>query len=342
MEKNSMKIFFKMFVALLFSISYCAYANDSTASVRVGGLELLKTDDIQMVSEVLEISTKKIRVKYHFLNTSDKDIKTTVAFPMPSFSPEYGTTHLYQPLDSFRSFVNGAEVKITMNRAFLDRYGNDVTDKLKSIGLTDEQIFLPDFSCVKSTKDYPGKTCPLTPSQYANLEELLPEFDGEIKETAYWEQTFRAGKEIEVVHEYKPFAGAKMTPIYSGFLHSGQKIEDVYKDVREPEACLDEKTNKAIRKYWMGRSKEYGGMDNLLTVVKVEYILGTGRNWKGPIKNFKLVIHKDGGIISLCFPGEPKRINKETIEFSQADYVPQDVLKVFYFVVGDHRGDYAR
>lgn len=73
----------------------------------------------------------------------------------------------------------------------------------------------------------------------------------------------------------------------------------------------------------------------------VEYVLGTGRNWKGPIADFTLRIEKDSPeqFVSLCFPGRAKRVSPTVLEFSHTDFVPQDKLVVyFYTVIGQTKG----
>ncbi len=305
--------------ALAFSIALClmpaAYANDSVARVGAGGLELLKTDDIEMVSEVLEISTSKIKVTYHFLNTSDKDIKTIVAFPMPAF--DMGAVFSedkrnQKPLDSFRVHANGVLVPIEKNRAFLiDNI--DVTARLREIGLSDKQIFDPRFTCIDTALDLQeSRDCVLTPKQINAIKDMLMRgHKWQIKETAYWEQIFPAQKDVEIVHEYRPFAGLQYSS--DGSFHEG--------DV----GCLDQGTLSMIAK----KLEDNPG----LAIRDVEYILGTGRNWKGPIKNFKLIIKKKDPdeVVTLCFPGKPKRTSPTTLEFVQTNFVPQDRLILLFY-----------
>lgn len=64
-------------------ISTRVFSNDSTAELAAGGLVFTKSDDIEMLSEDLFVSMKEIRVRYHFLNQSDKAVVTQIAFPMP-------------------------------------------------------------------------------------------------------------------------------------------------------------------------------------------------------------------------------------------------------------------
>ncbi len=313
-------------------ISTCTFANDSIARVGAGGLELLKSDKIRMVSEVLEISTSTVRVKYHFLNTSTNDINATVAFPMPTygfnpgFSESMSNVGPFTSISEFSIKADGKDIKPKFeSRA---KYGDrDITEDLRRIGLSDAQIFQTFGDC----KEGEGETivCGLSNSQ----EEAISKLNGaknkhgyltgwqarwEIAETAYWEQLFPGGKDIEVEHEYEPLVG------------SSYDYSEAFIDAKKTaEGCIDESTRKAISK----QVQNAGG--KVITLSEVEYILGTGRNWKGAIKNFKLIIRKEypSQIVSLCFPGSPKKTSPLTFEFSQANFVPQDKLVVYFFTV---------
>ncbi len=302
-----------------------ALGNDSTARIGVGGLELTKTDNIRMVSEQLEISVARIRVTYRFLNTSDKDIKTTVAFPLPAFDAMgvVGSRGNASPLESFRSFVDGQPVPVSKHRAYM--MGNvDVTEKLRKIGLSYEQIFDPQFTCTElgvGGEANPG--CHLTTAQ---LSELVKQnlAGGAIHETAYWEQSFPANKEIEVVHEYKPYVG-------HGNDHYDKLADYPSAQRRFADVCLDKGAYNVLTH---GSANVPSIGDNVqIYYLDVEYILGTGRNWKGPIKNFKLVLKKQSplDVVSLCFPGKAVKTSPTTMEFSQTDFVPQDKLVVYFF-----------
>ncbi len=316
----------------LFAYSHCVNANDSVARVGIGGLELVKTDNIQMVSEKLEISVKKIRVKYHFLNTSDTDIRTTVAFPMPAINGArriIGGEENQRPLDSFQIRVNGKSVSVKKKRVFFVN-GTDVTDKLQQIGLSEEQIFNPKFDCWLG--DPRQGDCKMTDDQFKSIQEMKIRFDGQIQETAYWEQVFPAGKEIEVTHEYKPFVSSGANGYYAD---SKWGMESLRK--RGAEACLDEQMYRALLrqrdKKTLESSEDSEGPKLPIYSQDVEYILGTGKNWQGPIKDFKLILNKTlpSEIVSLCFPGRPVKISPIAIMFSQTDYVPQDKLIVYFY-----------
>lgn len=70
------------------AMSLWVEANDSVASLGAGGIVLGKTADIVMEQEDLFISEDKIRVAYVFRNTSQQDVTTRVAFPVPEFPEE--------------------------------------------------------------------------------------------------------------------------------------------------------------------------------------------------------------------------------------------------------------
>ncbi|MBI5655356.1 MAG: DUF4424 family protein [Geobacter sp.] len=121
------------------------FANDSTARIGAGGITLLKSENIRMLQEELEISTQKIRVRYRFINESDQDIKTTVAFPLPDYEwnpeiVEYKGLIADKKFHSFKNWTNGKHIASKRTqRAQIS--GTDVTDQLRKIGLTDKQIF---------------------------------------------------------------------------------------------------------------------------------------------------------------------------------------------------------
>jgi hypothetical protein len=58
-------------LALAMSAAVPAAANDSTATLSVGGLQLEKTDKIAMLSEDLYLSAKEVRVRYVYRNLTN-------------------------------------------------------------------------------------------------------------------------------------------------------------------------------------------------------------------------------------------------------------------------------
>lgn len=122
-------------------------ANDSTARLGAGGIEFTKNEDIRILEEVLEISTERIQVKYRFLNKSEKDIQTIVAFPLPLYGtaafPREGPPVEPDPFEisaSFRVLADGSPVSTNVEYKAVFG-GRDVTAQLRELGLSDKQIF---------------------------------------------------------------------------------------------------------------------------------------------------------------------------------------------------------
>ena len=321
-------------------------ANDTTARVGAGGIVLLKSAQIRMVSELLEVSTKSIRVKYTFLNEDAADVRTTVAFPMPAYGWNSGDSALegnVGPLKTFKHFVNGVPVPTQIERKAVFN-GRNITDQLRQIGLTDNQIFVTFGKC--PTTNRLAVNCGLSKKQQTEIVGLIGKENDDttwtVEETVFWDQVFPAGQLIEVRHEYVPFVGMSYTsPYQEGFGYVGTSPDDylpraipLNRPVDPNEACLDDGTGQALRKK-IGAIVEGGVSSVTVTLNDVEYILGTGRNWKGPIQDFKLRLEKSSPdqVVSLCFPGKPRKLSPTVLEFSRKDYVPQDRLVVYFFTL---------
>lgn len=320
-----------LIIVFLFSIN--AFANDSIARVGAGGIVLLKSDHIKMVEETLEISTKKIRVQYLFRNEAAEDIKTIVAFPLPrrQWNPENQNTG---SLRDFKLKVDGKSTPTMRERKaiFDDR---DITAHLHSIGLTEKQIFETFGGCAD---DVENVGCDLTQKQRAELDKIAGKKNAyhpiwKIDETYYWEQSFPAGKELEVQHEYRPFVGRQYhAPYQRGFeFVSGALIAP---DGDGSEACVDESTVKTLIRRVKTLAKNKPHMV-YVSVSDVEYVLGTGRNWKGTIGRFKLRLKKEHAdeIVSVCMQGRAQKLDATTLEFNLTDFVPQDRLVVYFYNV---------
>ncbi|MEW6531300.1 MAG: DUF4424 family protein [Thermodesulfobacteriota bacterium] len=310
------------------------FANDSTARLGAGGIEFLQNEHIRMIEEVLEISADNVRVKYRFLNESDQDIQTTVAFPLPFFDGlSHANTSIGDPRITAKTFtvlVNGAPVPTsTLWKAVTD--GRDITDELRKLGFSDKEIFF----------DVPGE-------EWKALEQKIGRFGSKlfywwgIDQTIYWQMIFPAKKETVVEHEYVPASGRGYAIVGAGeskkdFQEYLNKLWDSFTgkgEERRYEDCLDDMTKRGIE----NRVKQavFRGAESVsVEYTTVEYILGTGRNWKGPIREFTLRLVKEDPdeFVSVCFRGKPKKIGPRVYEFHQKDFVPPDKLLVYFYIV---------
>ena len=325
-------------IALLLVSVSGAFANDSTARVAAGGISFTKSTDIRMLEEVLQISTREVRVKFRFFNESDHDINTTVAFPMPVYGWNPGVSALdanVKPITTFNVLVNSRNVSTTTHRKAL--IGDlDVTDRLRELGLSDKQIF-DTFGGCRIDEDL---ACDLSANQIMTIGLLWPKKgrfpQWKIAATVLWEQTFPAGKEIVIEHSYSPFVGEIYTVPYQKKHNytSSDILPTQYKQNDPKEACINEDIRQTIQNS-INKHVTKGATTITVRRKDVEYILATGRNWKGPIGEFRLLVEKDTAdqIISLCFPDKPRKINSKTYEFVQRNFMPQDTLVVYYYMV---------
>lgn len=325
--------------ALATAVIFCAalhtQANDSTARIGAGGIELLKTDDVRMLEEQLDISPQRVRVRYRFLNEGKSDLHTTVAFPMPAYrwNPGEAQTEVnVRPMRSFVAKIDGKIVSTQLSRSAMAG-GKDITRELRAAGLSDTQIF-DTFG--DATVDGDG----LTDNQRRRVLALVGGFPipgWQVAETMHWEQTFPAGREIVVEHEYEPFVGMVYSaPVQRGFARSELDLRPVSlgSEARNlKEACLDDGIKQALDR----RITDLAGAapEVWVTLQDVEYVLGTGRNWRGPIDDFTLTIEKASAdqLVSLCFPGKPTRVGGTSLQFRHRNFVPQDKLVVYFYTV---------
>lgn len=96
-----------------------AMANDSIASINLGGLELSPAAWVTMDSEDLYISETQVRVRYQFTNTTSRDENLLISFPLPvPTAQEQEDQHqsgMYQEWDQlqFKTLVNGKPAPLT-------------------------------------------------------------------------------------------------------------------------------------------------------------------------------------------------------------------------------------
>lgn len=330
------RVFAILLFVLAIAMSTGVSANDSFARIGAGGLTLIKNSQVRMLEENLEISTKAVRVRYRFLNEGRTDIRATVAFPMPPYQwRDDGCTE--QRLRPFKVTVDGKPIQ-TKPDFKAEISGRDVTDALRKIGLTESQIFYQLGYCQDDQND----VRPLTKKQTAAVARLAqtkthyPQW--QMVETHYWDQIFPAGREIEVQHEYKPLVGSTYNaPYHDGHLVT-EDLPTAFKIGSDPdpkEACMDDALRKSLKKRAKTLGEGRSAFSVWATFQDVEYILGTGRNWKGPIGQFTLRIKKESPdqVVSLCFPGKPTKVDPLTIEFTEKDFVPQDRLVIYFYTI---------
>jgi len=319
-------------LALLASIQ-SLYANDSAAEVAAGGIQLRKEARISMEKERLTVSLKKVTVEYEFLNTTDQDIETEVAFPTPPYDFAYENRNGAYVFSDFRIWADDEEVKYQIE-AKAKFNGADYTEYLQRLG-----IEIHTFGHMQPLK------LPIqdNPSEKSQIDELPKDTKDELthiglieKEyglptwtvlrTYHWKQVFPARKVLHIRHEYEPVVGIE------SYLYK-QVIGGI------PNSCTDTSLEESLRKAQETYSKQGGtGKSDTVGADWVKYILTTANNWTTPIKTFELVVedatpdryHKPIST-TVCWEGKVERLDSSKWFAKRANYVPTSELAVYYF-----------
>jgi hypothetical protein len=315
----------KVAIALLASLAAMpAHANDSTAELATGGLVFVRNDDIEMRAEDLFISTSEVRVRYRFFNKSPNDVTVLVAFPMPEVKREESDIALpsEDPVNllAFVTHADGKPVQADVEqRAFAN--GIDRTQFLRDLNIPLAPHLRPAEQALDRLPH--SKWDALVRVGLAEIEEsdfgkgpekhLVPRWS--LRTTFHWRQRFPAQKEMVVEHRYKPSVGSSvMTSLGAAYA----KAETWYAEMLR-KYCVERDILNSL-----DRSRRASKSDDVpFGEERIEYILKTGANWSGPIKDFRLVVDKGrtDNLISFCGDGV-KKIGPTQFEMRKTNFVP--------------------
>src|SRR5262245_5772256 len=310
-----------------------ALANDSTAELATGGLIFVRNENVEMRSEDLTISTKEVSVRYRFFNNSDNTVTVLVAFPMPEITIEGSDSNISLPTEdpvnllAFTTAVNGKPVTTKVEQRVYAA-GLDRTEMLRGLGIP----LAPHLQATNDALDKlpRAKWDELIRIGLAELEQydagkgmedhLAPRWS--LQSTFYWEQTFPAKAETVVEHRYEPSVGAS---VQTGLGSPTASQEDWYDDYMQ-KYCFDKEFLTAIERARREARSQYGAP---YSEQRIEYILKTGANWAGPIKDFRLVVDKGDPDSLVSFCGEDvKKISPTRFEMRKTDYTPDEDFAV--------------
>lgn len=306
--------------------AFPVHANDSEAAINLGGIELVQNRDVSMDSEDLYISKDEVRVRYRYTNHSAKDLELTISFPLPPVKADDEAIYGDQAVPDFTKLefhtaVDGKPVKFQlMKRAELK--GRDVTQRLSQLGWPVEWI--------TGSGDQPRFVGKLTAAEKAArvAEGLLRKTENGVHFPT-WDvvthvtrkQVFPAGKTVEVTHRYAPMIG-------------GSVAGSLYPELRKEypgnikQYCIDNAFLATFdRKVAVQRKNPDAPM--AYSETWIGYVLSSGRNWRGPIKDFRLVIDKGKpeNMVSFCMNGV-KKISPTQFEVRRKNFEPKGDLEV--------------
>lgn len=282
-------------------------ANDTEAGLGAGGLTFRASKHIEMVSEDLFVSSEQIVVDYRFRNTNNADETTVVAFPLPEIrfdpdNPDAGADA--SEAIKFSTLVNGKPVDMKVEQKALLR-GRDETTTLERLSVPLSPLEAVAY-LENSDQSLPGTLKGLG----------LLDVDGNpawgLQITHYWSQTFAANAELNVEHRYRPIVGGSvMTGVGSG--------SDNYNRY-----CVDSDFNRAATTAARGQP-----ISSSFSETYIDYILTTGANWLGPIRQFRRVVDKghESNLVSFCGDGV-RKISPTQFELFATNFVPKHDLAV--------------
>jgi len=305
--------------ASLIGMAAPALANDSTAQLGAGGLELVRNDTIEVLSEDLYVSATEVRVTYHFRNRTDAPVTYVVAFPLPTIDaivPEAMNVQLPDPgSENFMDFsvtVDGRSVQPKLEARVI-ALGLDQTEVVRRLGLSLNPM---DFDLYQWLQKAPPEEMEeLNRLGLATVDPYTTQAVWKLETTFYWEQTFPPGKEVVVEHHYKPVTGY-------GFFGDWVFNEPVYRE----KYCIDADFEAAARKKLAAIKDE---SNPYLNEQRVSYILTTANNWASSIKDFRLVVDKGSpdALVSFCGTGV-KKIGPTEFEMRATDFFPEHELEI--------------
>jgi hypothetical protein len=299
----------------------------------VGGLIFVRNEKVEMRSEDLMISSKEIRVRYRFFNSSDKDVTVLVAFPMPEIKIEDEDDNISLPTDdpvnflAFKTTVNGEPVSTQVEQRVIAG-GIDRTQLLRSLNiplaphLSEAGEALSKLPRAKWDEFVRIGLAEIESSDTGKgmEEQLAPRWA--LQTTFYWEQTFRAGVETLIEHRYQPSVGAS---VQTSIGDPSMVDEDWYDDYRE-KYCIEKDFYASVERARRETNSTFGAP---FSEERIEYILKTGGNWSGPIKEFRLVVDKGDADSLVSFCGEDvRKISPTQFEMTKTDFTPEDDLAV--------------
>jgi len=308
-----------------------ALANDSTAELSVGGLVFTRNADISMESEELTITTDQVSVRYVFLNQTPNPVTVTVAFPLPDIDlseAEHYAIPTNDPVNfvAFQTKVDGKPVTFTINqRAFLG--DSDVSAKIKAAGLPILPIGSQQNRVAELPKEAKDKLIDeglLIPAGSDPKGQQLHAGAWTVKTSVVRQQTFPPGKPVTVEHRYRASMGVSFDTILRKGLRDNAAMGEEVKRYRAT-YCVADDLLRGIDRI----AGDAEGNTANLRERRISYILKTGANWSGPIKDFKLVIDKGkpDRLVSFCLDGV-KKISPTAFEVRMKDFTPDRDLKI--------------
>jgi hypothetical protein len=308
-----------------------ARANDSSAELSVGGLVFARNADVAMESEELTITPEYVTVRYRFVNQSQRPVTLRVAFPLPDIDMAEADNYAFPTNDpvnfvGFETKIDGRPAKFDIvQRALLN--DKDVSEALRSAGLP----FLPVGDYHKRLGELPPDTRDklvagglLTPSGTNPQGQQLHDGAWTVKTAVVRHQTFPPGKPVTVEHRYRTSLGISFdTPLRRGIRNNKAMEAEVQRYMTD--YCLPADFLRGVDRLAGAAEGNVGRLQER----RISYVLKTGANWAGPIKDFRLVVDKGKPDRLVAFCGDNvRKISPTAFEIKATDFTPDKDIKI--------------
>jgi hypothetical protein len=308
-----------------------SFSNDTAAELSIGGLQFTRSAVVVMNSELLKISLSHIGVRYQFANIGTVPVGLTVAFPLPDIDLSESENIAFPSSDpanfvDFETKIDGVPVNFTVDqRAFVGK--NDVTPLLRELKIPilpigTQQIRANDLAEATRAKLVERGLL----MQFGSDERGRPLYEPAwlVKTAVVREQNFPMNRLVTVEHSYRPSVGGSSDTILRKALRKNNGISKEVERYRK-EYCITDAFLAEL-------DRMTGGGKAMFQERRISYVLKTGANWAGPIKDFRLVVDKPGKdqLVSFC-AGNLKPSSDGSLDFTATDFTPDRDIK-FLFV----------
>lgn len=329
--RNSISVSF-IVIALVSALgtSY-SMANDSSAELSIGGLTFSRSDDVSLESEVLKISPKLVSVRYQFLNRKTEPVTLTVAFPLPDIDLSEGEMLSLPDNDptnfvGFKTRIDGKRINFAMQQnAYLG--SKNVSATLRSLNIPilpigAQRVDLAELP--ETTRNQLFEQGLLLKNGTDDQGRQLFEAGWTVKTAAVRRQTFAPTRATMVEHYYHPSVGISFDTVLRKGLRQNKALAAEIARYRR-EYCVGDDFLAAVDK--LAGDAEHNAVK--LQERRITYVLKTGANWAGPIKDFELVVDKQRAdrVISFC-ANQTRVISPTLVGVSATDFTPEKDLKI--------------
>ena len=318
-------------VVWLEAASSPALANDTSAELAIGGLTFTKNADVSMESEELKIGLDAITVRYVFLNRSMKPVTLTVAFPLPDINLADASNAAFpvgNPLNfvGFSTKINGKPASFSTNQ---QAFSNDknVTTTLTEMGIPIFPVGVEQLKINVLSEQVRARAVAQGLLVESGVNDKgMPLYDATwtLKTSVLRQQSFPPGKPVTVEHRYRTSVGMSFDTILRQGLRQNKNLEPEVQRYKG-KYCVDDNFLKLVDGL---RAADRPGKPRMIER-RVSYVLATGANWAGPIKDFHLVVDTGRADRIASFCGQDiKEISATQLEMRAADFTPKQDLEI--------------